>query len=152
MPDLLVPLYRLPAVDVPDGMWVGVPLPHRSGSVLDYIGRTFSREWMDEASVAFCRTPPTMKVVVFEDTGSIEGFCCWDCTAKGFLGPVGVSPERRGSGAGRSVVLSVLHSMRESGYAYAVIGGAGPVEFFQRICDARVIEGSEPGIYGTPLK
>jgi len=88
---------------------------------------------------------------VDEASGRIAGFCCWDCTAKGFLGPIGVHDDFRGMNAGKAVVLSVLHSMREAGYGYAIIGDTGPVDFFRKICDARIIKGSTPGIYNNPL-
>ncbi|HEV7291263.1 MAG TPA: GNAT family N-acetyltransferase, partial [Devosia sp.] len=41
---------------------------------------------------------------------------------------------------------------REAGYGYAVIGGAGPVEFYQKRLDAMVIPNSVPGIYAGLLK
>jgi hypothetical protein len=41
--------------------------------------------------------------------------------------------------------------MKAEGYAYAVIGWAGPQEFYARLVGATVIEGSEPGIYRGPL-
>jgi GNAT superfamily N-acetyltransferase len=151
LPDLLVPLYGLPPVEVPEGYWVGNPLAHQSPLVLDFVEEYFGRSWRAEAAAAFARTPPGLKLAVSESTGDIHGFCCWDCTARGFLGPVGVAESARGRGVGRTIVLSVLHSMRDAGYGYAIVGGAGPVEFFQSICDARVIEGSDPGIYGNPL-
>jgi hypothetical protein len=39
--------------------------------------------------------------------------------------------------------------MREMGYAYAVIGGVGPAEYYEKVCDAFVIPGSEVGVYGS---
>jgi hypothetical protein len=38
--------------------------------------------------------------------------------------------------------------MREMGYAYAIIGGVGPAEFYAKVCGARTIEGSERSVYG----
>lgn len=152
MPDLLAPLFSLAPLPVTEGLWVGRPLPHQSEKVLDFIGETFGSSWKAEASSAFGSVPPRIKVAVDQASGSMLGFCCWDCTALGFLGPIGVSEGARGRGVGKALVLSVLHSMREAGYAYAVIGGAGPVDFFRSICDARLIEGSDPGIYGNPIK
>jgi len=149
--DLLVPLYDLPDAKEQDGLWVGKPLSHQAPSVLSFIQDNFSSGWKAEAGTAFGSVPPTIIVAVDKASGSLAGFCCWDCTARGFLGPIGVHDDFRGKGVGNSVVIAVLHSMREVGYGYAVIGDAGPVEFFQRICDARVIEGSTPGIYNNPL-
>lgn len=151
LPDLLVPLYDLPAAPEQDGLWVGKPLPHQAPLVLSFILDNFSIGWKAEAGTAFGSVPPTLTVAVDKASGSLAGFCCWDCTAKGFLGPIGVHADFRGKGAGKAVVVAALHSMREAGYGYAVIGDAGPVEFFKSICDARVIEGSTPGIYGNPL-
>lgn len=131
---------------------MGRPLPHQAGSVLDFIGGSFGKAWRSEASTAFGSAPSLIKVAADEESGEILGFCCWDCTALGFLGPIGVSEEARGRGVGKALVLSVLHSMREAGYGYAIIGGAGPVDFFRSVCDARVIEGSDPGIYGNPIR
>ncbi|MCK4806652.1 MAG: GNAT family N-acetyltransferase [Candidatus Aegiribacteria sp.] len=151
MPDLLVPLYDLPGTPEPDGLWVGKPLSHQAPSVLSFIQDNFSSGWKAEAGVAFGSVPPTIIAAVDKASGRLAGFCCWDCTAKGFLGPIGVHDDFRGKGVGKAVVIAALHSMREAGYGYAVIGAAGPVKFFQSICDARIIESSTPGIYDNPL-
>mgnify|MGYP005732248681 FL=1 len=37
--------------------------------------------------------------------------------------------------------------MKEMGYAYAIIGGVGPAEFYEKTFDAKIIDGSDPGIY-----
>jgi hypothetical protein len=42
--------------------------------------------------------------------------------------------------------------MAGQGYAYAIIGGVGPVEFYAKTVGAIVIAGSQPGIYGGMLK
>ncbi len=152
MPDLLVPLYRLECLEIPHGYWIGRPLPHQSSTVLDFIQAQFGMSWRSEASVAFSRIPVSIELAVLGKSGDIHGFCCWDCTAKGFLGPVGVTGSARGKGVGRALVLSTLHRMKEAGYGYAIVGGAGPVDFFRSVCDARVITGSEPGIYGNPIR
>jgi hypothetical protein len=152
LPDLLVPLYPDP-VESPavPGIWTGRPLAHQAPAVLSFVAGEFGSGWEAETRTAFASVPPTVMVAVREDTGAVVGFCCWDCTAKGFLGPLGVSGDFRGYGTGRALVISVLRAMRESGYAYAIVGDAGPIDFFRKCCSARVIEGSEPGIYGNPL-
>ena len=144
MSDLLVPLYDLPGFEgFKKDFWVGKPPPHYASRILSFIGDNFSEGWKAEAIPAFGSVPPTIITALEKVTDRIIGFCCWDCTAKGFLGPIGVHSDFRGKGIGRAVVISVLHSMREAGYSYGIIGDAGPVEFFRKICDVRIIDGSE---------
>jgi hypothetical protein len=40
-----------------------------------------------------------------------------------------------------------MEAMRDEGYGYAIIGSAGPVDFYNKMSGATVIEGSVPGIY-----
>ena len=79
------------------------------------------------------------------------GFACHDCTRRNFFGPSGVAESARGLGAGRALLLASLHAMREAGYAYAIIGGVGPEDFYRRTVGAVPIEGSPPGIYDFSL-
>ncbi len=51
---------------------------------------------------------------------------------KGFFGPTGVDESARGKGIGHALLLKTLLDMRDQGYGYAIIGGAGPVDFYQR--------------------
>ena len=151
MSDLLVPLYRLPDKFIRSGFTVRKPMAFESVTIQKWIADTFSSSWASEVLPALSRTPSTMVIAVEESTGKLAGFCVWDCTALGFLGPVGVAEDFRGRGLGRTVTLEVLYSMREQGYAYAVVGAAGPVGFFTTICGASVIPGSTPGIYPKPI-
>lgn len=151
MPDLLVPLYDLPEpVDV-NGVWIGRPPTHLAHLVADFVGDVFGDGWRSECLCSLRAVPPRLLLAVRQEVGEMVGFCCWDATALGFLGPVGVSPEARGEGIGKALVLRCLSMMRDQGYGYAVIGAAGPVGFFRSFCDARPIQGSEPGIYYCPI-
>ncbi|MCD4708355.1 MAG: GNAT family N-acetyltransferase [Candidatus Sabulitectum sp.] len=152
MPDLLVPLYSLPRKLHLTGFSVRRPMAHEGGTTRNWIEAHFSKGWASEVLPAICRTPSTMIIALEKSTGKLAGFCVWDCTALGFLGPVGVAKEYRGTGVGRAVTLEVLHCMREQGYGYGIVGGAGPVDFFQSVCGATVIPKSIPGIYPEPIK
>jgi predicted N-acetyltransferase YhbS len=77
----------------------------------------------------------------------ILGFSCHDSTSRGMVGPLGVLEPARGRGIGRGLLLRSLHAMAAMGYAYAVIGGAGSVEFYRRVVDVIEIPDSSPGIY-----
>jgi hypothetical protein len=45
------------------------------------------------------------------------------------------------------LLLAGLEAMKADGYGYAIIGGAGPVDFYEKAAGATVIEGATPGIY-----
>ncbi len=81
--------------------------------------------------------------------GEIVGFAAYECSRRGFFGPTGVREDLRGNGAGASLLMRCLEAMREMGYGYAIIGGVGPAEFYEKVCGATVIEGSDPGVYGA---
>ena len=49
-----------------------------------------------------------------------------------------------------TLLIRCLEAMYEMGYAYAIIGGVGEARaFYEKVCAATVIAGSEPGIYGA---
>jgi len=78
---------------------------------------------------------------------AIIGFACIDATAKGFIGPMGVSEAARGCGVGKALMITAFEQMYALGYAYAIIGGAGPVELYKRWVNATPIENRTMGIY-----
>lgn len=147
MADLLVPLYNLPEKQCCNGFSVRRPMAHEGNHIVKWIEISFSPGWASEVIPAISRTPSTMIIALEKSTGKLAGFCVWDCTALGYLGPVGVSLEYRGNAVGKAVTLAVLHSMREQGYGYAIVGAAGPAGFFKSVCGATVIPESTPGIY-----
>ena len=57
----------------------------------------------------------------------------------------------RGRGVGKALLLSGLIGLRDLGYAYGIIGGVGPAEFYTRAVGAIPIPGSTPGVYADPL-
>ena len=80
------------------------------------------------------------------------GFAGYECTRKAFFGPTGVEQTERRRGIGRALLLASLWGLRELGYVYGIIGGAGPVEFYREAVNAIVIPDSQPGIYIDLLK
>lgn len=69
-----------------------------------------------------------------------------------FFGPTRVLDEYQGQGIGKALLIKSLEGLRELGYAYAVIGSVGPVEFYAKCCNAIIIPDSKPGIYKDFLK
>ncbi|HMO55107.1 MAG TPA: hypothetical protein PJ994_11425, partial [Tepidiformaceae bacterium] len=73
-------------------------------------------------------------------------------TRPDYFGPTGVAESQRGSGIGKVLLLQCLESLAAQGYAYAIIGGVGPAEFYEKTVGATLIPGSEPGIYRNMVR
>ncbi len=152
MADMLVKLYALPDLDEAlkrvSGVTVRRPNPREKTVLLEWVRTHFTTAWAAECEAAFAVNPPACFVAI--ERGVI-GFACHDCTRRNFFGPTGVLSEQRGRGVGRALLLACLHAMRARGYAYAIIGGVGPAEYYARVVGAVPIEGSTPGIYDFGL-
>lgn len=155
MADLLVRLYGLPHFEAEErvaaaGIVVRRALPPERDIVLDWVRENFYPGWVGEVALGMSQMPVTVWVAVKD--GKLLGFACHDTTAKGFFGPTGVAEEARHQGIGEALLIATLRGMREAGYAYAVIGDPGPVEFYRKRLDALEIPGSEPGHYKGMLR
>ena len=148
---MLVRLYDLPDASYAlervtrGGATIGRPDPQDKSRLLEWVAAQFTRRWVAETEIAFGSTPPSCFVA--RSQSGIVGFACHDCTRLNYFGPMGVTEEERGKGIGLALLLSCLHSMRDAGYAYAIIGGVGPADFYAKTVGATLIEGSMPGIY-----
>jgi GNAT superfamily N-acetyltransferase len=156
MPDLLVPLYKLPARSEGEGSVAGSSvLVRRANSfeqtrVRRFIEEQFSVSWADEVSVTFARLPVTSFIAV--DAGRVVGFAAYEATRRNFFGPTGVAKAYRGRGIGKALLIASLWGLCDLGYAYGIIGAAGPTEFYRRAVNAVVIADSVPGIYTDMLR
>ena len=153
MPDMLVRLYDLPDPQPhygraeAAGAAVRRAQPWERTMFRQFIEKYFVGPWADEAETAFFHQPITAFVATVDR--ELVGFAAYECTRRGYFGPAGVREEWRGQGLGAALLFRCLESMYELGYAYAVIGAVGPVEFYEKACGAFVIPGSERGIYRT---
>jgi GNAT superfamily N-acetyltransferase len=152
MPDLLVNLLKLPSLDQLKDEDVNIrrAQPFEITPVREFIEKNFSVAWADEISVGLANKPVT--VVVATRDGRVIGFAGYECTRKAFFGPTGVVADERGRGVGTALLIASLWGLRELGYVYGIIGGAGPVEFYERAVGAIVIPDSQPGIYTDLLR
>ncbi len=155
MIDMLVRLYDLPetleayrAVEE-EGVILRRPQGYERHILTHWVGEHFSPKWVSEAKVAFSRQPVSAFMATREK--EILGFACYETTGKGYFGPTGVAEGERGSGLGKALLYKALEAMREEGYAYAIIGGVGPREFYEKACGAIEIPGSDPGIFADLL-
>ncbi|MBA3470008.1 MAG: GNAT family N-acetyltransferase [Herpetosiphonaceae bacterium] len=156
MPDMLVKLYTLPplaplvAGQQAAGVTIRRALAPEQHVVLAWVARHFDAGWQSECAVSFARQPIACWLATSGE--ALLGFACYDVTARGFFGPTGVDPAARGRGIGKVLLVAALQSLFDAGYAYAIIGGVGPADFYAASVGATIIPDSDPGIYGGLLK
>lgn len=151
--DMLVNLYRLKDLNLryekaaQEGIRILRAMTGDAALVQKFVLQEFpdSPSWADECAVSLNRQPVSCYLAVYENR--IIGFSCYDATARGMVGPIGMAEEFRGRGIASVLVDSCLQAMREIGYAYAVIGWVSSPEFYKKICNAVEIADSEPGVY-----
>jgi predicted N-acetyltransferase YhbS len=156
VPDMLVKLLELPddSEDVKKLKAEGINIRRIRAyerSVLQrFIQQNFNESWADEAMAAYSNQPASCFVATHEK--KIIGFACYECTCKNYFGPTGVLNEYRGKQIGKVLLMASLRALLEMGYAYCVIGGAGPTEFYTKCCGATLIPDSVPGFYSDGLE
>lgn len=152
MPDMLVKLYNLKE-DVSlyetlekKGIFIKRVMPSDKNLLLNFIKQNFNDGWAGECERALAALPSTCYVAVKDK--KILGFACYDATAKDFFGPTGVLESERGQKIGEALLKKSLYSMKEAGYAYAIIGWVeDALGFYQKTVGAIPIEDSFPGVY-----
>lgn len=156
MPDMLVHLLKLPELapilaDFEEkGILIQRAMVPDMRRVTAWVQEHFGLRWASECEICFSRQPVSCFIAIKDK--QIVGFSCHEATNRDFYGPVGVLESQRSLGIGRGLLLANLHAMREMGYAYAIIGGAGPVGFYEKTVGATVIPDSVPGVYKDLLK
>lgn len=153
MTDMLVKLFELPPyhdTQSEHGITIRRALVPEKHLILDWVRHHFSDYWVSECDVAMSRQPVSCFIATLED--KLIGFACYDTTSRGFFGPTGVAEAARGKGTGKALLLVCLHDMLAQGYGYAIIGGVGPIEFYEKVVGATVIPESTPSVYKGLLR
>jgi len=154
--DMLVNLLNLPRLEdavalvASSGVVIRRAQPFEITPVRSFVDSSFGVAWGDEISVGFSNKPVSVFIATKE--GRVVGFGAYECTRRAFFGPTGVAEAERGHGIGRALLVACLHGLREAGYVYGIIGGAGPTDFYARAVGAVPIAGSSPGIYTDLLR
>ncbi|HOO25419.1 MAG TPA: GNAT family N-acetyltransferase [Clostridiales bacterium] len=155
MPDMLVRLWKLDfnsarqkesEVAEREKVKFVRPLSPNFKKVEEYIEKEFGKGWASEATAALYNDPVSCFISIDEED-NILGFACYDATGKGFFGPTGVSEKARGKGIGSVLLWRCLEGLWDAGYAYGIIGAAGPMDYYAKTVGATIIEDSSPGIY-----
>jgi predicted GNAT family acetyltransferase len=158
MGDMLVKLYELPELNSAleearkNGIVIKRPIGPEKYFVVEWVRSKFGNHWVSETDMTFSNKPISSFIAIDEKTNKIVGFACYDATVRGFFGPTGVDEEYRGKGIGKALLLACLHDMFNVGYAYAIIGDPGPIEYYKKTVNAIEIEGSYPGIYKNMVR
>jgi GNAT superfamily N-acetyltransferase len=170
MADMLVKLYNLPdlepalAVLRDEDVLIRAGAPSERRTIAAWVRQHFTDSWAMGCETALTRNPPSLSIAVEvqphtpdpdnpydQPAELLLGFACYDAGVKGMFGPMGVREDYRDRGIGTALLLHNLHAMRRERYAYAVIGWAGPTDFYAQTVGATVIEESAPGIFRGPL-
>ena len=150
MKDMLVKLYDLPKNckeldELSNKISFRRPLAAEKSIVNSWVKKRFGDGWESEVDVSFSRKPISTFIAI--EDNQILGFATYDAAYLNFLGPMGVEKSKRKKGLGKALLFLALSSMKEMGYAYAIIGGVGPAKFYEKTYNAKIIEVSDPGIY-----
>lgn len=155
MPDMLVNLYQLPSNEEnkaklkQKGIRIERALAPNRHQVMQFARENFGEGWAGEVSAAFSNSPVSCYIAIKEK--KVIGFACYDATAKDYFGPTGVLEAERGQGIGLALLLQSMEGLKEAGYGYAIIGSAGPVQFYEKCCGAQVIQHDEPNVYSRMI-
>lgn len=156
MPDLLVKLYaidydtRFFSTQAGLGISIRKPIGPEKHRILEWMRTNFSEGWASETDIAISRVPCACFIAVKGE--KLIGVACYDATALGFFGPIGVHETHRGSATGAALLRACLLDMKLKGYGYAIIGHSGAVAFFEKTTGAVQIADSAPGIYRSVLR
>ncbi|MGD6892865.1 GNAT family N-acetyltransferase [Bacillus mobilis] len=106
-----------------------------------FVNEEFGERWLHSIEYGFRTYKENLPIYIAEKEEVIVGFACYDVVRgkKGLFGPMGTAKQNRVKGVGKQLLHRCLHSMKQDGYEYAIIGKAGPIEFYERTCDARLI-------------
>ncbi|MGA1825810.1 MAG: GNAT family N-acetyltransferase [bacterium] len=157
MPDLLVKLYDL-NFEMYRKEYFNTEikiirvLPSDKTKVIEFVRKKFNDNWASECERSFSKVPISCFIAV--KNKKIIGFACYDVTARGYFGPIGVQPTEREKGVGTKLLYSCLRDMWDSEYGYAIIGWANEneIDFYKKAVLATVIPESSPGIYKRMLE
>lgn len=155
MSDMLVKLYALKhdisffSEQESKGIVIRKPIGPENHLIVDWVRDAFGNAWASETDVALSRVPGACFVAVKAER--LIGVACYDATALGFFGPIGVAADCRGQATGTALLRACMLDMKLKGYGYAIIGHTRAFAFFEKTVGAEKISGSTPGIYANWL-
>jgi GNAT superfamily N-acetyltransferase len=94
--------------------------------------------WEYEVSFSYKAKQPQVFIALHND--KVVGFSCFNTTAEGWFGPIGVDPQHRKVGLGKILLLKSLKELKNLGYKKSVIPWISPssLKFYVSTCNARI--------------
>ncbi|MCU7878765.1 MAG: GNAT family N-acetyltransferase [Candidatus Thiodiazotropha sp. (ex Lucinoma borealis)] len=154
--DMLIKLYDLEFnyafIDqqAKKGVVIRKPIGPDQLLILSWAEQQFPAMWIGEIQRALNNSP--CSCFIAQRDSFLLGIACYDATALGYFGPLGVIDNSRGLGIGRSLTMACLLDMQLRGYGYAIVGMAGNTDFYRKVTNAVEIPNSNPGIYQSTIK
>ena len=105
-------------------------------SFLSWMETAWEDPWGTEVETTLHRSP--VSCFVAERNGSYLGFAAYATNRHSWFGPMGSSPEARGSGLGSELLRLCLRDYVEQGLTECEIGWVGPVAFYEKAVGAAV--------------
>jgi ribosomal protein S18 acetylase RimI-like enzyme len=156
MTDMLIKLYEIEndwqflAKQQALGITLRKPIGPEKHGVINWVSAHFSAGWASETDVALSNRPETCFVAIKD--ADIIGFACYDATALGFFGPIGVENTHRKNGTGTALMTACLLDMKLKGYGYAIVGAIGDANYYKNAVNALEIPDSTPGFYRSQIR
>ncbi|MFE7061393.1 GNAT family N-acetyltransferase [Sutcliffiella sp. NPDC057660] len=108
-------------------------------AILELVEKQFGSGWIESIRNGFQKDE--ISIFLAEEKDRIVGFACYESfeNKKGTFGPMGVVKGERSKGLGAQLLRHCLSELKKMNYRYAVIEGAGPIEFYEKECRAVLI-------------
>lgn len=141
--DMIAGLTNLPGIEISDNIKIKRAFVGDKEAILDFVADNFRKNWVYETEHSLMQE--ISKCFIATENGKIVGFACFDSSAKGFFGPIGVAESHRGKNIGKALLIRTFQAMREYGYGYAIIGWVSDAEmFYRKTVNAEYIKGGNP--------
>lgn len=156
MSDMLIKLYALEdhwrflTEQQKLGIDIRKPIAPENHLILKWVTTHFGAGWASETDVAISNRPQSCFIAVKKN--AVIGFACYDATALGFFGPIGVEKPHRQKGTGTALMTACLLDMKRKGYGYAIVGAVENAEYYKKTVGALEIPDSFPGIYKNRIQ
>jgi hypothetical protein len=109
--------------------------------VIFFVTDKFGEEWGRTIANGFRSVHEGVPIFIAEQEDQLVGFAAFDVyrQKKAIYGPMGVILGIRESGIGKNLLFSALNEMKKRGYMYVILKEAGPIEFYEKACRAKLI-------------